>query len=665
MQSIFGKMKRNLLFLVILVMTHSAVSQGNMKTRKWRKTELDSLTKAQTLFEDQNYLMALPLFEAIQVNHPKETYLKYVVGICGLYRSDMHENALVLLLQVYAKNKKVSEIEYDIARAYHYNYKFDDAILMLDKYLKKKKLTEEEKKSANHLKEYCNNGKILVAAPVEATIENVGDVVNTYNSEYAPVISSDEQVMIYTYRGDLSTGGKQNVYNQPDELGIYYEDVFITHKENNKWVPPTSIGENINTNVHDAAIAISNDGQKFFIFRDNGTDGGDIYVSKLMGASWSNPEKLRGDVNTSFWEGSVSLSADEKTIYFSSEVPGGYGGKDLYQASLMPDSTWGNVKNLGPTINTAYDDDAPFIHPDGVTLFYSSKGLNSMGGYDIFKTVLSKDLVWSTPVNMGYPVNTPDEDIYFVMAANGTRGYYASGKSGGFGLQDIYTVDVTKMMPAPPVFMLSGIITVDDKPVEGQIKVEVLDKNSVYKEFTSNSLTGNYLVNLPPGANYKVTYSHSGFPSQTVNIEALAITTFTEKKVNINFTIPKDTIPKTDSLLAKTDSTHKTITTEEKIGNSTKEGLEFKVQIAAYNLPKNYKYDYLKGLGNVEKLVLEDGITRFTIGGSFKTLNEALEHKNKVRAAGQKDAFVTAIYNGKRVYLEDLEKLGLIPPQPK
>lgn len=663
-------MKKNLLLLLIVFSVSAAFSQGSMKTRKWRKTELDSLAKAQTMFEEENFVMALPYYENMLQNHPKETYLKYVTGICGLYRSDYHERALELLLQVYEKNKKAADVEYDIARAYHYNYKFDEALAMLDKYMKRKSTTPEKKKLAEQLISYCNNAKILVASPVEAQIENIGEIVNTVNSEYVPVISSDEQVMIYTYRGDESTGGKQNAFNQPDEYGIYYEDVFITHKEGDKWVSAGSIGPNINTNAHDAAIGISNDGQKLFVFRDNGYDGGDIYMSVLSGDSWSAPEKLKGDVNTSAWEGSASLSADEKTLYFSSEWPGGYGGKDLYVATLMPDGSWGNIKNLGAAVNTVYDDDAPFIHPDGVTMLYSSKGLNSMGGYDIFKTELNpKDSSWSTPVNMGYPINTPDEDIYFVLAANGTRGYYASGKSGGFGLQDIYSVDVSKVMKAPPVFMLSGITTVDSKPVEAKIKVEIANGNTVFREFVSNSLAGNYLVNLPPGADYKVTYSLKDYPSQTVNVEALALSAYTEKKVNINFTIPKDTLPKTDSVPpVKSDTvTHKPTIGEvvDRVGNSSKEGLEFKVQIAAYNLPKNYNYNHLKGLGKVEKLLLEDGITRFTIGGSFKTLNEAIAHKDKVRAAGQTDAFVTAIYQGKRVYLEELEKLGLIPAQTK
>jgi hypothetical protein len=219
------------------------------------------------------------------------------------------------------------------------------------------------------------------------------------------------------------------------------------------------------------------------------------------------------------------------------------------------------------------------------------------------------------------------------------------------------------MMKSPAVFMLSGIVTVDDKPVEAKIKIDITDKNIVFREFTSNSAKGNYLVNLPPGANYKVTYSYNGFASQDITIEALTLNSYTEKVVNINFTIPKDTLSKVDSLLAKTDTVKSEAVSKETV--LSVEGLEFKVQIAAYNLPKNYKYGHLKGLGTIEKLVLDDGITRFTIGGAFKTLDAASEHKGKVRTAGQKDAFVTAIYNGKRVYLEDLEKLGLIAPQVK
>ncbi|MBL0330251.1 MAG: PD40 domain-containing protein [Bacteroidetes bacterium] len=640
-----------------------------MKTRKWRKTEKDSLLRAQTFFQDQDYLLALPIFEKLEQSHPKELYLKYVMGICGLYRSDVHQKSLEYLEIVYAKNKKAAGIRYDLARANHYNNKFDEALLLLEEYLKDKKITERERKDAEQLVEYCNNAKILVASPVDAKIENIGDILNTVGSEYVPVITSDESVIIYTYTGDQSVGGLQNGYNQADSFGIYYEDVFISHKENGNWVSPSSIGTNINTNIHDAAIAISNDGQKLFVFKDNSYDGGDIYISKLDTTNWSLPEKLNGDVNTAAWEGSASLSSDEKTLYFSSERPGGFGGRDLYKASLLADGSWGNIKNLGEKVNTRLDDDAPFIHPDGKTLIYSSQGLNSMGSYDIFLTEYSaSDSSWSTPKNLGYPINTPDDDRYFVLSTDGNRGYYASGKEGGFGLHDIYVVDMPNDFVKPNVMMVKGVTFLDDKPVFANVEVDIADRNERYRSINTHATDGGYLVNLVSGQNYKITYKLKGFPDQTKTIEAMTLNGYTEKIIDIKFSTKVDSA-KIDSTavptLAKTDSTKTTPSATFDSGNFSKDGLEFKVQIAAYNLPKNYRYDYLKGLGNVEKLLLDDGITRFTIGGSFKTLNDAIAHKNKVKEAGQKDAFVTAIYQGKRVYLEDLEKLGLIPAVPK
>ncbi len=661
-------MKKLVVSIIFLFFLLNSFSQ-TMKTRKWRKLEKDSLTSAQAMFIDENYLLALPIFDKLQENHPKEMYLKYVTGICGLYRSDMHEKALEYLTLVYSKNKKAAGIRYDVARAYHYNYKFDEALAILEEHLKDKNLTEKDKKDAEQLIQYCNNAKILVASPVDAKIENIGDILNTVGSEYVPVVSSDESVIIFTYTGDQSIGGLQNDFNVPDSFGLYYEDVFISHKEGGNWVTPSNIGTNINTNAHDAAIAISNDGQKLFIFKDNSYDAGDIYISTVDSISWSAPEKIKGEVNTAAWEGSASLSADEKTLYFASERPGGFGGRDLYKATVLPDGSWGNIKNLGMNVNTARDDDAPFIHPDGKILIFSSEALNSMGSYDIFLTELnSADSSWSTPKNLGYPINTPDDDRYFVLSTDGKRGFYASGKVGGYGFHDIYTVDMPDDFVKPNVIMLKGAITLDDQPLRKPIQVDMTDNNQNYRTLNSNGIEGTYLVNLVAGHNYKITYKLEGFPDQIRNIEAMNLIGYHELIYDIKFSTKVDSA-KTDStsapILANTDTTKSTTTNPFDSGNFSKEGLEFKVQIAAYNMPKNYKYEYLKGLGNVEKLLLDDGITRFTIGGSFKTLNDAIAHKNKVKEAGQKDAFVTAIYQGKRVYLEDLEKIGLIPAIPK
>ncbi len=710
-------MLNKLAILTLIIFSSITVFSQTTNTKKWRKTENDSMQNALFLFDDSKFAMALPIYENLYKSHPKEEYLKYCYGKCALYRSDKHDVALDLLSQMYAKNKKIEGIEYDLARANHYNYKFDEAIVLLDGLLAKKKISPEEKKNALQLKQYCINAKILYGNPTNATINNIGDVMNTESDEYVPVISADESVMIYTYRGPQSVGGLQNEFRQPDKYGTYFEDIFTTYKLEGKWMKPTPIA-NINTNAHDAAIGLSADGNYLFVYRDNGDDHGDIYMSNSINGTWSEPKKLNGQVNSYSWEGSCSMTADGKYLYFSSERGGGFGGKDIYRATFLPDSTWGNVVNLGDSINTALDDDAPFIHPDGVTLFYSSQGKNSMGGYDIFQARLNwMDSTFSRPVNLGYPINTPDDDIYYVLSAKGDVGYYASGKKGGQGLKDIYNVSPGYVGKRPSLYLVKGRVTLDGSSVEAHIDVEIATKNNqILGVYRSNAQTGQYLISLPSGGEFKLIYKYKKFPYKTLDINTTHIEGYEEKVFDVNF-LTNDTVkplvvtvPKKDSVIAvavkepakkpvkepvvkkqpvvkepvvakepvakepvvkeepvakapdfkpTSPIQQKTLDYSLKYGDISAEGLIFKVQIAAYKYPKNYVYTHLKGLGDVERLLLEDGITRITIGGNFPTLNKAFEHNKKVVARGQKDAFVTMLYNGKRVYLEDLEKLGI------
>lgn len=660
------------------------VSAQTTNTKKWRKSENDSMQRALLLYDEENYLMALPIYEKLHTSHPKEEYLKYCYGKCALMRGDKHEVALELLSQVYEKNKKVEDIEYDLARALHYNYKFDEALAYIEKCLLNKRSSPEVKTKAQQLKKYCENAKLFYTNPTNATVVNSGNILNTEDKEYVPVISADETVMIFTYEGKESMGGLQNAFLQPDPYGKYFEDVFLSYKENNQWTKPRPI-KTINTNGYDAAIALSPDGQTLFTYKDDGDDHGDIYVSKLVDTVWTAPQKLKGEVNSYSWEGSCSMTADGRYLYFSSERGGGYGGRDIYRATLLPDSTWGNVINLGDSINTNLDDDAPFIHPDGITLFYSSKGKNSMGDYDVFQAKLNLiDSTYGNVVNLGYPINTPDGDRYYVLSANGETGYYSSGKKGGVGLQDIYTVSPGYVGKKPSVMLVKGKITADSNYVNADIVVEIVSKNNkVLGLFKSSAVNGNYLVMLPAGEEFKLTYKYKSFPYKTLDINTTKLEGYEEKLFDVNFNMAdtvkpaviaavepkKDSIvvatkipePKTETFVAKTPVQQKTIDYAAKFGDLSADGLEFRVQIAAYKYPKNYVYKHLAGLGNVENLLLDDGITRITIGGNFSTLNKAFEHNKKVIKAGQKDAFVTAIYKGKRVYLEQLEEMGIFP----
>lgn len=611
---------------------------------------------AEYAFAEGNYLQALPFFRELHEKYPKNLNYKYKLGICYLYKPDEHEKAIPLLEQVYEEAPKIKDILYNLGRAYHANYKFDEALNYFNKYLDEKLPSDQEQLTRQYI-EHSNNAKNYYNNPIETEIVNFGIPVNTEASEYVPVLSADETVLIFTYRGERSTGGLMDLNYEPDPFGQYFEDVFISYKINGEWTEPESIGDNINSRGHDAAIALSADGQKLFTYKNTLEDEGDIYISYLEGTTWTTPEPLKGGINTKTWEGSCSLSSDEKTLYFSSERPGGYGGKDLYKATLQEDGSWGNIENLGDNFNTEHDEDAPYIHPDGTIFHFSSNGKNSMGGYDIFKCVL-QDGLWTAPENVGYPINTVNNDIYYVISADGGKGFYSTGKSGGYGMQDLYVVSPGIQGKKPVLMLVNGVVTLNDVPVEAKIEVTYESNNNTHGTFESNSATGKYLFNLPSGTNYNISYKLNGFEDQSKTINAAEIDTFTQNTIDIAFYTPDYVKPQAqEEVIPPPAPTPDKVYTYQmyidEFGDVTAPDLTFKVQIAAYRMPDNYRYEHLQGLGRPEKLVLDDDITRFTLG-NFKTLKEADEFKKTVIDKGQTDAFVTAIYNNRRVYLKEL-----------
>lgn len=652
--------------------------------RKDKKAQ-DAFFKAEEYYDDGYFLFALPYYRSLESQYGSSEYLVYRIGICLLYKSDEVDVALEYLLKVREKNPKAADIDLFLAKAYHLNGRYDEALQSIDTYEKKKNLPPGRLNEAEQLRKYCNNAKELSAHPVEATITNIGEPVNTENSEYVPVVSSDDSVMLFTYRGERSTGGLQSYPGTPDSSGYYFEDVFYTFRQDGKWQEPVALDSTLNGNGHDACIGISNDGQTLLIYKDE-TGNGDIYTSKLVGFYWTGLTPLKGDVNSSSWDGSATFSPDMKTMFFASERPGGYGGRDIYQATLMPDSSWGNVKNLGPKINTPMDEDAPFLHPNGTTLLFSSQAHNSMGGYDIFKTEMTPvdSSYWEAgePENLGYPINTPGDDKYFVLGTDGKHGYYSSGKPGGMGQQDIYLVESDFGLKKSNVMQVSGLVTLNDKPVEATITVR--DTTGKFRSFdlSSNESNGKYLVNLAAGKKYTLSFSIDGQPAQVFSADATGVSEeMVKKEIDVHFytadfaaaRMHNDSLHTADSLASVQPVVMRLDTSVyapaphgleqgdfESIllqyGNAKSPGLTFHVQIAAYNLPQNYNASHLTPLGSIDKRKLDDGITRFTMG-TFETLAEAEAFRKKVIAAGQTDAFVTGEKGGKRYLLQQLAEL--------
>jgi outer membrane protein OmpA-like peptidoglycan-associated protein len=511
-----------------------------------------------------------PLGEGQRFN-PNNARLNYMLGFISFITDPTTPQTLKYFETAYKLDPLAeTDMAFWLAWSYQLNSRWDDAIKHYQLYLTQGKKNAGETDDVNKKIAECNSGKKYSATPERVFVDNLGSAINSSFPEYGPSISADEETIIFTARRDNSTGGKRD-----ENDNGYYEDVYSSVKLNGKWQASKQLSKTVNTDNHDAAAGLSSDGSKLYVYRHSGKDGGDLYESVLFGADWEAPVHMNKNINTKYHESSVSLSFDGRRMYFVSDKESGLGDRDIYYSDMDVKGEWGASKNIGPVINTKYAEEAVFMHPDGVTLFFSSKGHNSMGGYDIFKSKLVNG-VWSAPENLGFPINGPDDDVFFVVSGSGSRAYFASSKTGGFGEKDLYkitflgpekapllnTQDQLIAMAANPVSnlkvenavevasakltILKGVVS-DAKthqPLESSIDLIDNDKNVVLATFKSNSSTGKYLVTLPSGKNYGIAVKRDGylFHSENFNIpDNAAFQEFTKdvalKKIEIGSTI--------------------------------------------------------------------------------------------------------------------------------
>lgn len=496
------------------------------------------------------YKQAIPFYMKAHDFNPSNAKLNFKLGLCYL-KSPERGKAAAYFDKAYKLDPNVDPmVLYYEGYSHHINADWDFAIKEYQEYKAKLKPSDANYEVVNKRIAECQNGKQLAEHPVRVFIDNIGDVVNGRFNEYGPVISADEDVMIFTSRREGTTGGQMDEgINEP------MEDLYVSYMFNGKWSKPVNLGPPINTDDHDAVVALSPDGQKLITY-NGAKNKGDLFIAELQGDKWSKPEHLPKPINSDSHEPSASISFDGKTIFFvSNREDGGMGGHDIYMCTKDVKGKWGKAVNLGPTINTPYNEDAVFVMADGKTLYFSSEGHNSMGGFDIFKSTFENG-VWSTPENMGWPINSPDNDVFFVLAANGKHAYYASAAKDGFGGQDIYKITIlgpekhpllstednllasltapvsevkvekAVAIKSPQVTLLKGVITDEQtkQPLESSIELIDNTKNEVIATFSSNSTSGKYLVSLPSGKNYGIAVKRDGylFHSENFDIPASA-----------------------------------------------------------------------------------------------------------------------------------------------
>jgi Tol biopolymer transport system component len=379
-----------------------------------------------------------------------------------------------------------------------------------------------------------NTAKELIANPVDVKIVNMGDVINSEFEDKAPMVSADGKTLIFTSQRP----GKSSAVN-PDD-GMYFEDIYISRWDTLKkmWGDAELIPGSLNTEGQDAATSISPDGKQIFLFKNDieaESRGGDIYVSRLSSSGkWGAPKSMGKPINTTFAELGACSSPDGKTLYFTSERQGGFGMQDIYMVKRKSRTEWEKPVNLGDVVNTEEDDAGIFIAPDGKTLFFTSKGHNSMGGYDIFKTTLENGK-WTKPVNLGYPINTIYDDLCFSLSVDAKTGYISSNRKGGFGARDVYTVDLTnypvleKEMKkkvennGPVMAILKGDIFDASAGAGMEAELVVYDETGAKVGSTSSSEgSGEYFLTLLTGKTYQVKIDVKGYKPVDEKVEMKA-----------------------------------------------------------------------------------------------------------------------------------------------
>lgn len=448
------------------------------------------LLRTDSLNANLNFKAGFAMLKSTPDNEQTIDYMQHAVeNIDENYKDKFRETAAPTMAYFY------------LGKAYQANYKFQEAIdayeTMLNEYgSNNEALTSRISRQI----ETCYNGIELLKSPVEITTLNLGAGINSPYNDHSPVIAADESVLIFTSTRQGSTGGKK------DKRGNFYEDIYIAYNENDMWTPPTSIGPNINTDDHEASIGLSVDGRQLFVYKSN-KGNGDIYTCQQQNDVWGVPQPLGETINSKYSETHASLSADGNYLFFTSNRKGGLGGFDIYMAEKQSNDTWGEAVNLGETINTPYNEKSPYMHPDGVTLYFSSEGHNTMGGYDIFTSVKNEEGEWQPPQNIGYPINTPHNDIFYTPTLDNKRAYYSSSQKSGSGDLDLYVIEFPHR-EALPIALLSGVVTSEDGEVLPHINVTAIDADSgrVIAEAQTNVVTGEFLFVIHPEVNYYILY---------------------------------------------------------------------------------------------------------------------------------------------------------------
>ena len=527
-----GLMKNTVIIFIIILLSlpfgkgWGGISFAQITSRQDKQL----LLKADKAFDFGDFLGALKIYQTLYSLDSTDNETNFKLGVCNYEIKKFRVNSK----RYFDKVSPVDfpEVNYYLGRLNHLLKQYDRAIYCYNQYKYFGGDNDFSRKEIDDLIEKCHTALLFETTPDKTIIiKNLGPVVNTEYAEYVPLIPAEENFMIFTSRR------KNPIWQKTDPLGDYFEDIYVSKKDSNtgNWTAPVMLDTNINSATHDACTGLSADGEKLLIYRTSkDLKSGDIYESFYSNNKWSNPEILSSIVNSpEYLETSACYSPNGDIIFFSSNRPGGFGGKDLYLVRKLLNGKWGKPFNLGPAINTEYDEDAPFVHPLGNILYFSSEGHKNMGGFDIFKSTFDEKGNFSEPENLGSPINTVDDDIFFVMNTGAFQGYLSSEREGGYGLQDIYSVSFPVIALPLNVYNIHLVDASNSVIKDAEIKIINLENESTYGIYKPNDRTGKILIISQKNKEYRIIIDAPGYEKFVSNI-------ILDNNVNILYKLVKE-----------------------------------------------------------------------------------------------------------------------------
>ncbi|MBN2681339.1 MAG: PD40 domain-containing protein [Bacteroidales bacterium] len=644
----------NTLLVILLIVLHTGLYAQNVefKSKNFEdkagfKNAVANLKKGDGIYLQNKRWMLPKALEYYKIAHeynPNNALLNYKMGNCLININDK-SLALPYFQKAYELDNNVMEdIVFKLAMAYHYNMEWNNAMQEYERYqynvgeLKRQEVAPIIEKRIME----CKSGIELLSYPTRFKLTNLGDSVNSEYNDYAPLINQNSNMLIFTSRRENVGKGKLDM-----DMEEYFEDIYVCKMNNEEWSSPSRLGNILNSSSHDASVGLSHDGRVLYLYKGL-TNGGDIYESYFEDGIWTIPRPLSTKINSEYHETSACLSPDGKTLYFASDRADlSVGQRDIF-VSKFENGTWSEAVNIGSVINTKYDEEGVYMHPDGKTLFFSSKGHNTMGGYDIFKSVMDENGIWSEPENLGYPINSPDDEMYFYALGvdDDFVGYYATIRSDGFGGRDIYKVEVVPekndVLTNNSEDLLSynngsGNDTIVIPGDDTRLFVD-LDENENGNNQGKNGNNNNLGNNNGNTGNSGNSNGNNGNNQSDVNNNGNS----NDNQSGNNGNNSGDLANNTNGNQNSTNNGQNDISTF---------GVVFKVQVGASRKPMPYNELKARYPGNMKVTEIQhEGWYKYIIG-TYNTYSEATEVKN---SCGTPDAWVIVEKSGVRVHIREV-----------